>query len=299
LQLPDFTGKIRKEGEYPFGRGGFADVWKGVLDLPSGECKVAVKVLQTRMSDPELEQKISKRIRREIAIWQGLKHENVLPLLGITSDFGRYMSFVSPWLENGSLIQYLEKNGDELDLGRRLQLASEVAAGLSYLHYSQVVHGDLTGANVLISDQGKACLCDFGLSALMIAFHATSFYTSTVGGNVRWAAPEIYRVSEDETIHPLTVQSDVYSFGCILLEILSGQVPYHYLIREGQVLMELHKGKKPNRPANCFITDTLWGIINTCWADIPNDRPTMGTVWKYIRHQLILENLPVSIACHG
>jgi serine/threonine protein kinase len=217
----------------------------------------------------------------------------VLPLLGITSDFGRYTSLVSPWLENGSLMQYLDKNSDSLGAGPRLQLACEVAAGLSYLHSSHVVHGDLTGANVLITDQGKACLCDFGLSTLMIAFHGTSFYISTVGGNARWAAPEIYRVTDDDEVErSVTVQSDVYSFGCIMLEIFSGQVPYHYLVREAQVLMELQNGNRPRRPNGECITDTLWDIINACWADKPNDRPAMEKVGRYIKHQLILETLP-------
>jgi len=251
-----------------------------------------VKVLQTRVYDSKLEQKISKRIRREIAIWQGLKHENVLPLLGITADFGRYMSLVSPWLENGSLMQYLDRNCNTLGVGRRLELACEVAAGLSYLHSSQVVHGDLTGANVLITDQGTACLCDFGLSTLMIAFHGTSFYTSTVGGNARWAAPEIFCFTDSETPRSLTVQSDVYSFGCILLEILSGRVPYHYLVREEQVLIALHKGNKPNRPTNDCIMDTHWNAINACWAITPGDRPTMEKVLKDIRHLQLLENIP-------
>jgi serine/threonine protein kinase len=52
----------------------------------------------------------------------------------------------------------------------------------------------------------------------MIAFHGTTFYTSTIGGNARWAAPEIYRFS-DETIPAVTIQSDVYSFGCVFLEV--------------------------------------------------------------------------------
>jgi serine/threonine protein kinase len=161
FQLPDFTGKIQKEGEYPVGQGGFADVWKGVLHLPSGEHKVlenllwkmllkmeliisqvAVKVLRIYEAQPE--QKNSKvtiswysnllhllscccghqRVRREIAIWQGLNHANVLPLLGVTSSFGPYLSLVSPWLGNGSLMHYLDKNSDVLGVGRRLQLVS-------------------------------------------------------------------------------------------------------------------------------------------------------------------------------
>ena len=75
------------------------------------------------------------------------------------------------------------------------------------------------------------------------------------------------------------------------MQILSGQVPYHYLVRDVQVLLELHQGKKPNRPANGFISDRLWGIINACWANMPNERPTMLTVWRWITHKLILEQV--------
>ena len=76
------------------------------------------------------------------------------------------------------------------------------------------------------------------------------------------------------------------------MQILSGQVPYYYLVREEQVLMALHKGIKPNRPTDAFVTDTHWHAINACWAMTPRDRPTMEKVLKYIKHQQILENLP-------
>src|ERR1700691_4356425 len=59
----------------------------------------------------------------------------------------------------------------------------------------------------------------------MIAFHGTSFYTSTVGGNARWAAPELFCFTDSETPRSLTVQSDVYSFGCILLEAKPLPIP--------------------------------------------------------------------------
>jgi serine/threonine protein kinase len=65
-----------------------------------------------------------QRIRREVLVWQRLTHENVLPLLGTVSHFGRYMSLVSPWMDNGSLMQYLQECGDNMSLMRRLQLVS-------------------------------------------------------------------------------------------------------------------------------------------------------------------------------
>ncbi|KAF7976172.1 hypothetical protein HWV62_7324 [Athelia sp. TMB] len=286
--LPDLTGKLTKEGDYPAGRGGYADVWKCVMHQPMDECKVAVKVLQSHIYDAELESKIEKRIRREISIWQRLQHENVLPLLGTVQHFGRYISLVSPWMENGSLVQYLKECGDDMGILRRLQLAGEVASGLLYLHSSGVIHGDLSGMNVLITNEGKACLCDFGLSSLMLEFHDPTFCTSTIGANARWAAPEIYRISGEEAVPTATMASDVYSFGCILLEILSGLIPYHYLARDGQVLLELQNGTKPRRPQEGYVTDVLWAQINACWAEPATQRPTSQQLVVFLRDQFEL-----------
>ncbi|KZP19465.1 kinase-like protein, partial [Athelia psychrophila] len=160
-----------------------------------------------------------RRLRREFCVWQRLKHKNVIPLYGTTANFGHYPSFVCPWYENGSISRYVKMWGGDLRMAGRLQLLWEVAAGLSYLHQSGVVHGDLTGANILIADDGSACLCDFGLSSIAAEFLGTSFITSSTNGNIRWAAPELYRVPEDGVVPMVSTHSDVYSYGSVAFEV--------------------------------------------------------------------------------
>ena len=150
----------------------------------------------------------------------------------------------------------------------------EVAEGLAYLHISSVIHGDLTGSNVLLTNDLKAQLCDFGLSTVVMQSDSQTpgSFTSGLGGAVRWADSALFAglhtASEDDEWHPppLTYKSDVYSLGSVILEvgfvlqsstshplpelspqILSGRQPYHYIATDAQVVIELHKGNKPRR----------------------------------------------------
>ncbi|KZP18572.1 kinase-like protein, partial [Athelia psychrophila] len=238
-----------------------------------------------------------QRLRRELCVWQRLKHKNILVLHGTASNFGNCLGFVCPWLENGSINKYLKKQGANLLMTHRLQLLCEVAAGLAYLHALGVVHGDLTGANILIADDGSACLCDFGLSSIAAEFQGTSYITSTMGGNVRWLAPELLDVAEDGIAPMVNVHSDVYSYGSVTLEILSGQLPFPYLSHDSQVMLQLvlHKGQKSRRPVTPYVTDQLWGFINQCWADTPTARPTAEELLKSMhrfRHNEMYQSLP-------
>jgi len=219
----------------------------------------------------------------------------VLKLLGTVSDFGPYDSMVCPWLEQGSVSKYMERRGDILSMTDRLQLLCEVADGLNYLHENLIVHGDLTGSNILIDDEGKAKLCDFGLSSIVVEFCGTSSLTSCIGGAVRWADASLYSLSTDDDevqeTPALTTRSDIYSFGSVTLEILSGRMPYFYIKTDAQVVIEIHKGNRPRRPAQSFVTDAQWEFIQRCWAGNPEERPDCAEVVRSIKalHHASLE----------
>jgi len=90
---------------------------------------------------------------------------------------------------------------------------------VSQVHSYDIVHGDLTGANILIDDQRKACLCDFGLSNI-IDFEASNVYSS-VSGAIRWADASLYRMQIEDHVPKPTKRSDIYSFGSVTLEVSS------------------------------------------------------------------------------
>ncbi|KAJ7228136.1 hypothetical protein B0H12DRAFT_1003901, partial [Mycena haematopus] len=76
----------------------------------------------------------------------------------------------------------------------------------------------------------------------------------------------------------LTLRSDIYSFGSVTLEILSGRMPYFYIKTDAQVVIEIYKGNKPRRPSQSFVTDVQWGFIQRCWAANSEERPESGEV---------------------
>ncbi|KAL0952854.1 hypothetical protein HGRIS_007077 [Hohenbuehelia grisea] len=163
--VPDLTGEIEREGDYPAAHGGYSDVWKGMWKRRVGEpglVKVAVKVLRAQhLADATRQEKLERRLHRELSLWKTLSHKNVIPLLGTTSDFGPgrapsadsgtgVKAMVCPWYDNGTVSAYMERFGDVLGMGERLVLLGGVASGLAYLHDHSVVHGDLTGVSIAL-----------------------------------------------------------------------------------------------------------------------------------------------------
>ncbi|KAG8950738.1 hypothetical protein FRC04_007157 [Tulasnella sp. 424] len=163
--------------------GAYSDVFQAKLD----NRLVAVKALRGTDIEGIDETRMKKRLGREIYVWAALRHSNVLEFLGFAFEGGR-PCLISPWCENGTLSGYLERHRS----ADRGSLVCQIAEGLNYLHLQNppVVHGDLKTANVLITKDHIAKICDFGVSK-HLGEGRTGFTTNGfVATTIRYSAPE-------------------------------------------------------------------------------------------------------------
>ncbi|KAG8941692.1 hypothetical protein FRC03_004181, partial [Tulasnella sp. 419] len=236
--------------------GGYSDIWRGILRRDGTMQEVAIKELRIRHSMKSgtampTEERLNKRFIREVLLWQKLRHPNVVPLLGLTMDPQNLPTLVSPWYCNGNVIQYLESHRG----CNRLGLAIDVANGLSYLHSIPVVHGDIKGENVLIDANGHASLCDFGMSQFLDeACRITGFTTTSAyaGGTDRFLCPELL---EDE---PKSIATDTWAFGCLVVQILTDQVPYESIMKKHAVPLAIIRGVLPMNNRHHQVEGALW-----------------------------------------
>ncbi|TFK28486.1 kinase-like protein [Coprinopsis marcescibilis] len=260
--------------EYPRAAGHFSEVFKGRF-LGRAVAMKVLKVYQHKDVD-----RILKVFYRETLIWSQLSHENLLPFYGILQPYendGR-LCFVSPWMENGNVREYVCEHPE----ANLLLLMTDVLRGIEYLHSEGIVHSDLKGDNILITPSSRACLADFGLSRIIDSkalSYAFTCSTTQQGGTPRWQAPELLD-PESESHIEASKESDMYSFGGICYEVLTGKVPFYEYPRDATVCLKVMGGRTPSRPSPSVntgseaILDLVWPIMQTCWLREPAKRPT-------------------------
>ncbi|KAK7062516.1 Rho guanine nucleotide exchange factor [Paramarasmius palmivorus] len=272
---------VRQLGEHPVASGGFGEIWMGTIE--GSEDVVCLKVVKLyQKSDIE---KVLKNFLREAIVWRQLEHPNVLPFLGLYFLNARQqrLCLISPWMENGNLVQFLERT-PRSDVNHR-QLAPvlftdamqawDVASGLQYLHRMKIIHADLKGANILMTNSGRATIGDFGLSYVaegeILRMTSTSAFS---GGTPRWLAPELLSPSSRPSY-----KSDIYAFGCVCYEIYTGLRPFHDLLYDAAVLLQIMQGNRPSRPQDLpELDDDVWALIQRCWAAEPTSRPDIEEI---------------------
>ncbi|GLB39663.1 putative protein with domain-containing protein [Lyophyllum shimeji] len=286
-----YPASLVLQGISPQGRecvfgGSYGDIWAGKL----GETAVAIKV--TRVNPSHVKDGM-KAFCKEAIVWRQLYHPNVLPFYGVwrwTQGSGMSSRFclVSPWMENGNIIQYLKARSD----ANRRSLILDIAHGLEYLHTFEppVIHGDLRGPNILITLDKRACIADFGLCTLAstliqggdsIQFTPSSSSFNTT--NELWLAPEFFKPQESGKETPQqSLATDVYSFACVCYEIFAGHARFSDLRHFFQVVAAVTGNLRPSRPSHEDLDDAMWKLMDDCWANDAEARPTAVEIVKYL-----------------
>ncbi|KAH8829920.1 kinase-like domain-containing protein, partial [Flagelloscypha sp. PMI_526] len=222
----------------------------------------------------------------EAIIWRHLRHPNVLPFLGINQTlFPGRTCFISPYMVHGDLNKFLRRNPDH----DRVSALHQVSQGLQYLHATYICHGDVKGANILVDEHLHCSLADFGITSLISTHTATADLataTRSTKGSLRWMAPEILSLDEDIT-GIRAAPRDVYAFGCTIIEVVSGKPPFPEL-NDARAMLAVLTGKRPARPSADCMTDELWQLVEQCWDQEPDRRPSCEEIIKAferIRHR--------------
>ncbi|KAG1715684.1 hypothetical protein ID866_1488 [Astraeus odoratus] len=270
----NLNGKITLDKSMAPNRGGLASVYPGTLRQGVAENKVAIKVYFAPPGDED----ILKRVLREIHLWSNLRHENVLRMVGISTDFRDTISIVSDWMAMGYAHSYVQNEEND-----PRPLLRDIANGLHYLHTHElgpIFHGDLKGMNVLVSNDRRALLTDFGFSTLT----KSSFSMDVIpprGGSFAWMAPELL----DDYV--TSVAGDVWAFGMTILELFTRLMPFHACKHDANIMLRIIQGRLPDRPmevSTCFrMTNAWWDICTLCWKQEPSSRPTASELLDKIK----------------
>ncbi|KAJ6476265.1 kinase-like domain-containing protein [Mycena sanguinolenta] len=258
-----FIVGVTGQDEHPTFGGGYGDIYRASY----GNQRVALKRMRHFLRGSDL-RRMRLKFCREALVWKDLHHPNILPFLGIDADsFPSSLCMVSPWMEHGTVLNYLKSHGHtNLD-----KLLYEIAQGLEYLHSRSIVHGDLRGTNILIKEDWSACLTDFGLSILS---DATSTMSTNRGGSIYWMAPELLDPDRFGVKFARTPATDVYAFGCVCLELYTERPPFSN-VSETAALLKVLNGERPERPPGPpAMSDTLWQLVTEFWAENPTTRPS-------------------------
>ncbi|CAL5410527.1 unnamed protein product [Camellia sinensis] len=215
---------------------------------------------------------------READILSKLHHPNVVAFYGVVQDGpGGTLATVTEYMVNGSLRHVLLCKDRQLDRRKRLIIAMDAAFGMEYLHSKNIVHFDLKCDNLLVNLKDPLRpICkvgDFGLSKIK----RNTLVTGGVRGTLPWMAPELLNGSSSK----VSEKVDVFSFGIVLWEILTGEEPYanmHYGAIIGGIV---NNTLRPTVPSYC---DPEWKLLmEQCWAPDPIVRPSFTEITRRLR----------------
>ncbi|KAI8930123.1 kinase-like domain-containing protein, partial [Entophlyctis helioformis] len=248
------------------GAGSFGKVYYGV-NCTTGEI-MAVKQVQIRPTQDEsaakARRKMLEALHREISLLKDLNHENIVHYLGFDVQDDCINVFLE-YVSGGSVASALAHMGSfEEPLVR--SIVSQVLCGLEYLHERAIIHRDIKGGNILIDEDGWTKISDFGISKknkYSMAYRYNS--RMSIQGSIYWMAPEVIKAKG------YSAKVDVWSLGCVVLEMFTGSHPWRQL-DEIQTMWRLGREDKPPLPS--FLSPEATDFLAKCFTIDPEVRPT-------------------------
>ncbi|XP_059638957.1 putative leucine-rich repeat receptor-like protein kinase At2g19210 [Cornus florida] len=275
------------------GKGGFGTVYHGHV----GDTQVAVKMLSSSSIQGY------KEFQAEAKLLMSVHHKNLTSLVGYCNE-GTNMGIIYEYMANGDLAKHLSgthvtlenRNQNVLSWEERLQIATDAAQGLEYLHHGckpPIIHRDVKSTNILLNEKFQAKIADFGLSRV-IPTEGGTHVSTIVAGTPGYLDPE-YFIS-----NWLTEKSDVYSFGIVILEIITGQ-PAILRSPNNTHIIQWVNSMLANRDVISIIdaklkkdydVNSAWKAVElamACVSHTSTKRPTMNHVVMELKECLAME----------
>ena len=279
------------ELEKEIGKGSFGKIFKASWN----ETPVAVKFLvnyepKNRFQVDDIEgddfklkqtEKLLHTLEAEAEMLSVLRHPNIVQYLGVCMDPSS-MCIVTEYCGNGSLADVIRKKTLTWDMAARMLL--DAATGMLYLHSRNILHCDLKSNNILVDSHYRTKICDFNMSKLIEESTGSSLANIQ---NPRWLAPEICEGSDSHS-----KASDVYSFGIVMWEVLSGEIPWKDS-KPWEIVQLIKEGGRPTTPnfwdcvdarGNEFTAfDEFVKLLTDCWDQNPYSRPSFNDIIRELK----------------
>nr|XP_043628565.1 serine/threonine-protein kinase STY13-like [Erigeron canadensis]XP_043628566.1 serine/threonine-protein kinase STY13-like [Erigeron canadensis] len=255
----EWTIELKKLNMGPaFAQGTFGKLYKGTYN---GE-DVAIKLLERPEDNVDKANLLEQQFQQEVTMLARLKHSNIVKFVGACYK-PRVLCIVTEYAKGGSLRQSLSRrrNKSAVPLKTAVKQALDIARGMEYIHGFGLIHRDLKSDNLLIASDKSIKIADFGFARIEVQKEEMT----PEMGTYRWMAPEMIQRRS------YTQKVDVYSFGIVLWELITGKLPYQNLKDVQLAFAVVNKGLRPTIPDDCL--PIFREIMTRCWDVEPTVRP--------------------------
>ncbi|KAL2852013.1 hypothetical protein BJY01DRAFT_104713 [Aspergillus pseudoustus] len=263
------------EFEELIGKGAYGRVYKG-HQLPSRQV-VAIKVLDIDSLDyksvRDFKDESIKDFIHETKVMKQVKDagaKNINELIEAVSIHSQ-LWLVCEYCPGGSVRTLMRATGDRLDEKFLIPVARELAAGLRAIHDAGIIHRDIKAANVLIHEEGRLQICDFGVAGIL---QSQKDKRSTWIGTPHWMPPEMFSAGQG---HQYSSEIDVWAYGCTLYEFAMGNPPNANLRERMQIGRQLNR-KTPQLATSDKYSEGLRELVAFSLNSDPSTRPTMADI---------------------